>query len=465
MAYKKIISVILMLQLPVILIAQEYITVDKSQKSHTIEGWGVSLCWWAYQCGQWEEAKIDSIVDWLVSPEGLNYNIFRYNIGGGDDPQNRHCDLHHMARGKGERAEMPGFKLYPDSPYDWTADSAQLKILRKIKERRPDAIFEAFSNSAPWYMTYSGCCGGNDNKTTDNLRTEYYKDFAQYLIDVCRHIKECYGIEFRTLDPFNEPQTDYWYRNGSQEGCHFDISSQIEMVKILYPMLIDSKLKTVISASDETCIGHSINSISSYGDALRMIGQWNTHSYYGSAEEKVRLRELADSFKIRLWQSETGDGGHGIHGNIKMLQRLFEDMKCLRPSAWCDWQYFGEHDSQWCLISGDHKLQQYYRTKNYYIRQQVSRFIKPGYTIINIDYPNVLAAYSAAERRIVVVCLNIEKVQRDIVIDIKGTDTQTAEIYTTNKTQNLSPGSMKLNGGKINVSLSPLEVKTIIADF
>lgn len=31
----------------------------------------------------------------------------------------------------------------------------------KIIEKRPDAIFEAFSNSAPWWMTYSGCCAGN----------------------------------------------------------------------------------------------------------------------------------------------------------------------------------------------------------------------------------------------------------------------------------------------------------------
>ena len=74
------------------------------------DGWGVSLCWWAGQCGKWDDEKIDEIVTWLVSPEGLNYNHFRYNIGGGDDPFNRHCTPHHMGRGKGLRAEMEGFK-------------------------------------------------------------------------------------------------------------------------------------------------------------------------------------------------------------------------------------------------------------------------------------------------------------------------------------------------------------------
>ncbi len=37
--------------------------------------------------GQWEnEEAIDAIVDSITSPDGLNMNIFRYNIGGGDDP-------------------------------------------------------------------------------------------------------------------------------------------------------------------------------------------------------------------------------------------------------------------------------------------------------------------------------------------------------------------------------------------
>ena len=70
----------------------------QSVRQH-FDGWGVSLCWWAGQCGKWTDDKIDEIVAWLVSPEGLNYSHFRYNIGGGDDPLNRHCTPHHMGQG------------------------------------------------------------------------------------------------------------------------------------------------------------------------------------------------------------------------------------------------------------------------------------------------------------------------------------------------------------------------------
>ena len=128
----------------------------------------------------------------------------------------------------------------------------------KIKEKRPDAIFEAFSNSAPWWMTYSGCVGGNVNANDDNLKPEYYEAFAHYLVDVCKHYKDVFGIEFKTLEPFNEPNTNYWPANGSQEGCHFSAEAQADFLKVLHPILKESGLNTVISASDETSARSSL---------------------------------------------------------------------------------------------------------------------------------------------------------------------------------------------------------------
>lgn len=110
-------------------------TIDISTTYQRHEGWGVSLCWWANMCGKWDDDKVDELVDWLVSPDGLNYNIFRYNIGGGDDPLNRHCDPHHMGRGKGLRAEMEGFKDSTRGEYIWTRDEAQRRIMLKIKKK------------------------------------------------------------------------------------------------------------------------------------------------------------------------------------------------------------------------------------------------------------------------------------------------------------------------------------------
>ncbi len=47
------------------------------------EGWGTSLCWWANRLGYSEELTSQA-ADVFFSPNGLNMNIGRYNIGGGD---------------------------------------------------------------------------------------------------------------------------------------------------------------------------------------------------------------------------------------------------------------------------------------------------------------------------------------------------------------------------------------------
>ena len=38
--------------------------VNAQEVRQHFEGWGVSLCWWAGQCGKWSDEKIDEIVTW-----------------------------------------------------------------------------------------------------------------------------------------------------------------------------------------------------------------------------------------------------------------------------------------------------------------------------------------------------------------------------------------------------------------
>ena len=37
---------------------QAEINIDANQTYQKIEGWGSSLCWWAAQVGNWNEAKV-----------------------------------------------------------------------------------------------------------------------------------------------------------------------------------------------------------------------------------------------------------------------------------------------------------------------------------------------------------------------------------------------------------------------
>lgn len=443
------------------------VIVNPAARRQLHEGWGVSLCWWANMCGKWSDEKIDEIVDYLVSPEHLNYNIFRYNIGGGDDPENHNCTPHHMGSGKGLRAEMPGFKAYEDSEYDWDADSAQVKIMRKIKEKRPDAIFEAFSNSAPWWMTYSGCCSGNNSAGSDNLKPEYYQAFAQYLVDVCKHHKEAYGIEFATLEPFNEPMTSYWGRNGGQEGCHFSVNSMIAFIKVLYPVLQESGLNTVISASDETDISQSVKDFDAFkkADVLKYLGQWNVHTYSANNAARAKTSAQCTDLGIKLWMSEVGAGGSGIAGNLSLAQKLIDDMRYIQPAAWVDWQYIEEGNDQWCLIQGNFTTQKYRLVNNFYVRQHFSKYIKPGYTILTSTNPYTLAATSPDRDELVLVAINTVGTPLDLVFDLGMYDDvkdATVALYSTDN-KYMQPLDCTLSDKKqLSLTLPTLSICTIV---
>jgi len=433
------------------------------------DGWGVSLCWWAGQCGKWSDKKIDEIVDWLVSPTGLNYSHFRYNIGGGDDPENRHCTKHHMGNGKGLRAEMEGFKDFSGDEYHWDRDAAQRKIMLKIREKRPDAVFEAFSNSCPYYMTYSGCVSGNTDGGKDNLRPEYYEEFAHYLVDVCKHYKDEYGIEFKTLEPFNEAVTNFWYANGPQEGCHFDYKSQIAFLRVLEPILRESGLNTVISASDETNVGLSVQGFKEYKNAgvLPLVGQWNTHTYQASNADRARLALLAHQAEMPLWMSETGSGGNGIGGNLSLAQRLIDDMRYIQPEAWIDWQYMEEANDQWCTIRGSFTNQTYSKVKNYYVRQQCSRFIRRGYDIVTSLCPQSLAAVNASRDTLVLVVLNEgAKTVHNIDLSLLGNVPALSAIraYRTSANENLvsTKNGISLTGNSLLLVMSAQSIVTLV---
>ena len=475
---------------PVVTVDTLAYPIVSNAERQLVEGWGVSLCWWAGQVGKWSQSKMDQMLKWMVSPTGLNWNLFRYNIGGGDDPKNRNCNAHHMDGGKGHRAEMEGFQDERGGEYHWERDSAQRRIMLRIKELRPDAQFEAFSNSCPWWMTESGCVSGSKNGDTDNLKKDYYKDFAQYLVDVCKHYKEQYGIEFKTLEPFNEANTNYWKQNGGQEGCHFSPQSQIAFLKVLIPILKESGLQTRISASDETNVGGSLGELNEYikANMLNDVAQWNTHTYGADTRSRSQVGSLARSKGLTMWMSETGSGGSGIGGNLAMTKRLFDDMRYIAPDAWMDWQYMEEANDQWCMIKGKFDATSYQRIKNYYVRQQVTRFIKPGSTIVTSLNENSLAAIISAKESedgansltdTLVVCLLNEgdKVIHRLQLPLAriGGD---IDLYRTTETENLkhltspvapdaetlsttSPVSIA-NDSTLTVMLPPQSITTVL---
>ena len=85
-------------------------TVIKVSKDNAIqtnggywEGWGTSLCWWANRIGYNETLTAKSAALFFDARQGLELNIMRYNVGGGDDPTH-----HHITR---TDSDVPGWMI------------------------------------------------------------------------------------------------------------------------------------------------------------------------------------------------------------------------------------------------------------------------------------------------------------------------------------------------------------------
>jgi len=391
------------------------VSIDPTLKSQVLEGWGGSLCWWANIMGGFTDAKIKTICDWIVDPlNGLNMNVFRFNIGGGDDPTH-----HHMRTDGGA---MPGYKASLTAPYDWNQDLNQRKILQQLIASRiakagiNDIQVVGFSNSPPYWMTRSGCSAGSVEGNVTNLKPDMFGDFADYLTEVAKHYHDSLGITFNYIEPFNEPDGNWWVALGGQEGCYFSTADQIVEIRELYSKLVSKDMLSYcrITANDANNIDNGYSALGSYksaGDIVPKIGLVSVHTYGGN--NRAGMAIWAKSNAVKIWQSESGPisiPGTNEHNIMVMADRIITDMRDLKSTVWCDWQIGGDGTSNatWALIVSTYSntLQPLTKGIAFYIRSQFSRYLKAGYTVIYNNLDNVVTALSPDGNELVIVVSN-----------------------------------------------------------
>ena len=134
------------------------------------EGWGTSLCWWANRLG-YNKNLINQAVDRFYSPNGLDLNIGRYNIGGGDHVKETFHTPYYIDRSNkkvvydlrtsGLKPEYFGTNMYISS-YDMST----------ARYTRSDSDFGITSGSTVGTIEYVGYVNRLDSMTSfgGNLR-------------------------------------------------------------------------------------------------------------------------------------------------------------------------------------------------------------------------------------------------------------------------------------------------------
>lgn len=407
------------------------------------EGWGTSLCWFANTVGRWPEPQRNEVADALFSPAGLGLTFVRYNIGGGENPEHRHMPWFRQMEGFAPAAGR----------WNWDADPGQRWMLAAALQRGVTHA-EAFSNAPPYWMTLSQCASGGADPKHDNLAPGHEEVFVAYLATVVQHFQTAWGVRFDTLDPFNEPATDYWRVNGNQEGCHFDRATQARLIRLLRAALDRRGLQQVrISAADETSYEHTIETWKSYDAATRAcVGQINTHAY--QTGRRTELRALAAESDRPLVMSEVDGGGgsphdHGAIGPALVLaQQIVDDLRDLQPRRWTFWQAVEDEagmvrsNNNWGLIHADldGDAHTWVATKKYHAMAQFTKFIRPGAVWVPCDAPDTLAMHDRARGTLVIVTCNAQQADEPVAYDLTPFAPEAArvEIHRTSGTENVA---------------------------
>ncbi|WP_448630523.1 glycoside hydrolase [Cellulomonas soli] len=347
------------------------VTPNPWAASEPFEGWGTSLVWFANATGDYPAELRQELYDLLFTADGLDLNIARYNIGGGNASDvvdylrpggavegwwkaDTTGDQYGTTTTYADRAAMlAAWDADDPADYDLTADATQRWWVQQLAADGQITHWETFANSAPYFMTESGYVSGGTNASAEQLKPEAVDDFAAYLTHVTEALEDEYGIDVATIDPLNEPNTSYWGTTltngvptgGRQEGMHVGPARQGDLIDALAAELADPATTTdaVVSAMDETNPGTFVTNWNGYDQATRdAIDQLNVHTY--GTGSRVTVRDIAKSADKPLWMSEvegswvTGWNPSSITNGLGLAGRITDDLRELESQAWVFWQ-------------------------------------------------------------------------------------------------------------------------------
>ncbi|BCL21814.1 RICIN domain-containing protein [Streptomyces tuirus] len=311
--------------------------------------------------------------------------------------------------------------------------------------------WETFSNSPPWFMTESGYVSGNFDAGKDQLKPGSVDDFAEYLAGATERLEKAHGIKVDTLDPFNEPNTDYWGTRlgpdgqpvgGRQEGAHIGPELQQKVIRALAPVLKKSRSDAEISAMDETNPGTFATNWNSYQQEVRdLVGQMNVHTY--GTGQRTTVRDLAKAAGKPLWMSEVeGDWGDGqsftdMRPGLGLAQRMVDDLRELEPKAWVFWQPVEDYDNMkpggesakggnWgeiqlpfsCTSQDTLTSCPIHTNTKFDTARNFTHYIKPGDRLIKTNDTSSTAAVSRKGDAATVVHVNSTTEARDVTLDL-----------------------------------------------
>lgn len=468
------------------------VKINTKSPQQIMDGWGTSLCWWANAAGGWTmegdggKERREELMQLFFAEDGLDLNIVRYNIGGGDDPHEKQ----HMFHNRG----LPCCKAAPESHYNKEADWRQVWVLKRADEIRKGALInEVFVNSPPWWMTKSHCSSGNIKAEDENLDWCNYGKFVEYCADVLEYLQNEISIKVDYFVPMNEAASDYWAKGQRQEGNKVNQGeSQSRLLIASYEKLKQRKLEIAITGTDETNPTIALESYQMLSDNVKdnILKKINYHHYKEDIDALDKLREITykdgfDSPRYKLWMDEVcyGDGEDNMELAKNLIVAIDNDINIAHANGWLIWQTMDTmsenivNECHWGLVEGMYqdknnnelegvldvgnmgfKQGDYIITAQYYVMGHYSKYIKQGYYILENDGKefNCVSAMSPDQRTVIAVLFNDGDSNKTISFKLEGMVPRRTTIIVSSNEKRWEETELE-----VNLTMVELEAKSI----
>ena len=395
------------------------ITANYFEERQTLEGWGTSACWWSQMVSD-EETRED-LAKKFFSKEGLGLNIYRYNIGGGVNPD------HHRVSTPWRSTES--FYYYNEASgkyeYDFSRDANAQAFLFKALEYDCIDTVVLFANSPHYSMTISGEASGNYVKGETNLAPERYQDFVDYFLTITEYFIDK-GVPVKYISPINEPQWDWSGDWVGQEGCHYEKEQVIEIMRLFSRGIdergLDVKLSAPESGQIQAETREYFSELAADEEIAKNIGSYSYHSYWNDGVTSVNegwwWNNLQSKIDFGKWLKENGFSNKNVEmsewcelpcqnsvdeveGAVKMARVMLNDVYYTGVNSWTSWVAvntigIGEDGKKYSdgLFYATDDFSEYNEAARYYAMAHITKFVPAGSVVLETSADKASYVYN-----------------------------------------------------------------------
>lgn len=446
------------------------IKVNQKIRYQTVNGWGTSACWWSQMIDD-DETRED-IAKLLFSKEGLGLNIYRYNIGGGYDPDvERVTDPWRLTE---------SFYYYNEETgkyeYDFTRDANAQKMLEKALSYGCVDTVILFANSPHYSMTVTGQSSGGTEEYTSNLKKECYDDYVDYLLTITEYFISK-GVPVKYISPINEPQWSWGGDWVGQEGCHYEPDEIVELMHLLAEGITERGLDVKICGPESGEMGENtqnyFKSLLSDNVIADKIGTLSYHSYW-SDDDMLGRQSFSRWLKTNCYGYDISmsewcelpcvSRTDSMEAALKMGRIISQDMKYIGVNSWSSWVAVNNYgteipangDYSDGLISASSDFSNYYLTTRYYAMAHYTKYVPIGSVVLSSNsniFPIKMnseglvtsdvnySAYKTPQGEIVIVIVN-EGDARSFSFDTAGNTMTVIQSDSEKKLQEVYSGKL-----------------------